>query len=45
MKLIEKKCPNCSASLEFKENDKNCQAVYYSDNRKPKWDFTSKPKR
>ena len=28
MKLIEKKCPNCGASLEFNENDKSCVCNY-----------------
>lgn len=28
MKLIEKKCPNCGANLEFSENDKNCTCSY-----------------
>ncbi|MBR3210386.1 MAG: hypothetical protein IKF71_00415 [Bacilli bacterium] len=28
MKLIEKKCPNCGASLEFSENDKSCKCQY-----------------
>ena len=28
MKLIEKKCPNCGASLEFKENEKSCTCEY-----------------
>lgn len=28
MKLIEKKCPNCGANLEFGENDKTCKCDY-----------------
>lgn len=28
MRLIEKKCPNCGASLEFNENDKSCSCQY-----------------
>lgn len=28
MKLIEKKCPNCGASLEFNDNDRSCKCVY-----------------
>ncbi len=28
MKLIEKKCPNCGASLEFGDNDKSCKCTY-----------------
>lgn len=28
MKLIEKKCPNCGAGLEFKDNDKNCKCSH-----------------
>lgn len=28
MKLIEKKCPNCGASLEFSETDKSCSCQY-----------------
>ena len=28
MKLIEKKCPNCGASLEFKDSDKNCKCSH-----------------
>ena len=28
MKLIEKKCPNCGASLEFSETDKSCKCSY-----------------
>ena len=28
MKLIEKKCPNCGASLEFSETDKSCKCPY-----------------
>ena len=28
MKLIEKKCPNCGASLEFSETDKSCKCQY-----------------
>ena len=28
MKLIEKKCPNCGADLEFGENDKSCKCKY-----------------
>ena len=28
MKLIEKKCPNCGAGLEFSENDKSCKCSY-----------------
>ena len=28
MKLIEKKCPNCGASLEIGENDKTCKCKY-----------------
>lgn len=28
MKLIEKKCPNCGATLEFSENDKSCHCDY-----------------
>ena len=28
MKLIEKKCPNCGAGLEFGENDKSCKCKY-----------------
>ena len=28
MKLIEKKCPNCGANLEFSETDKSCKCEY-----------------
>ena len=28
MKLIEKKCPNCGASLEFSDTDKSCKCTY-----------------
>jgi hypothetical protein len=28
MKLIEKKCPNCGASLSFSETDKSCKCEY-----------------
>lgn len=28
MRLIEKKCPNCGAGLEFKEEDKSCKCSY-----------------
>lgn len=28
MKLIEKKCPNCGANLEFDENAKSCKCQY-----------------
>ena len=28
MKLIEKKCPNCGAGLEFNENDKSCKCSH-----------------
>lgn len=28
MKLIEKKCPNCGASLEFNDTDKSCKCEY-----------------
>lgn len=28
MKLTEKKCPNCGASLSFGENDKSCKCEY-----------------
>jgi len=28
MRLIEKKCPNCGANLEFNENDKSCKCTY-----------------
>ena len=28
MKLIERKCPNCGATLEFKETDKSCKCKY-----------------
>ena len=28
MKLIEKKCPNCGASLEFKDTDKSCKCSH-----------------
>ena len=28
MNLIEKKCPNCGANLEFNENDKSCKCQY-----------------
>lgn len=28
MRLIEKKCPNCGASLEFGENDRTCRCEY-----------------
>lgn len=28
MKLIEKKCPNCGAALEFNESDKSCKCEY-----------------
>ena len=28
MNLIEKKCPNCGASLEFNETDKSCKCEY-----------------
>lgn len=28
MKLIEKKCPNCGANLEFSEKDKSCKCEY-----------------
>ena len=28
MELIEKKCPNCGASLEFGDNDKSCTCNY-----------------
>ena len=28
MKLIEKKCPNCGASLEFSDTDKSCKCQY-----------------
>ena len=28
MRLIEKKCPNCGATLEFSENDKSCHCQY-----------------
>ena len=28
MKLVEKKCPNCSGQLKFDENDKSCKCEY-----------------
>jgi len=28
MRLIEKKCPNCGASLEFNDSDKSCKCQY-----------------
>lgn len=28
MRLIEKKCPNCGANLEFNETDKSCKCEY-----------------
>lgn len=28
MKLVEKKCPNCSGQLKFNENDKSCKCEY-----------------
>ena len=28
MRLIEKECPNCGASVEFNENDKTCKCEY-----------------
>lgn len=28
MKIIEKKCPNCGAGLNFDENDKSCKCEY-----------------
>lgn len=28
MRVVEKKCPNCGAHLEFQENDKNCKCSY-----------------
>lgn len=28
MKLVEKKCPNCGANLEFSETDKSCKCEY-----------------
>ena len=28
MRLIEKKCPNCGANLEFNESDKTCKCQY-----------------
>ncbi|MBQ6323334.1 MAG: hypothetical protein IJI22_00700 [Bacilli bacterium] len=28
MRLIEKKCPNCGASLEFNDTDKSCKCQY-----------------
>lgn len=28
MRLIEKKCPNCGASLSFNDNDKSCKCEY-----------------
>ena len=28
MRLIEKKCPNCGADLEFKDNDKSCKCSH-----------------
>ena len=28
MKLVEKKCPNCGANLEFGENDRSCKCSY-----------------
>lgn len=28
MGLIEKKCPNCGASLSFNETDKSCKCEY-----------------
>ena len=28
MKLIEKKCPNCGANLEFKDSDKSCKCSH-----------------
>lgn len=28
MRLIEKECPNCGASLSFNENDKSCKCEY-----------------
>ena len=28
MRIIEKKCPNCGASLSFDENDKSCKCDY-----------------
>ncbi len=28
MRLIEKKCPNCGATLEFNETDKSCKCSY-----------------
>jgi len=28
MKLVEKKCPNCGAKLNFNETDKNCKCEY-----------------
>ena len=32
MKLIEKKCPNCGASLSFNDNDKSCKCEYCKRN-------------
>lgn len=28
MRLVEKKCPNCGANLEFGDNDKSCKCQY-----------------
>ena len=28
MRIIEKKCPNCGAALEFNETDKSCKCNY-----------------
>ena len=28
MRLVEKKCPNCGANLEFDEDDKSCRCTY-----------------
>ena len=28
MRLIEKECPNCGASVKFNENDRSCKCEY-----------------
>lgn len=42
MELIEKKCPNCGAGLEFKDNDKNCKCGHCGSSFEIKRDLDQK---
>ena len=44
MDLIERKCPNCGAGLEFNESDKSCTCQYCKRTFEIKRDLTDADK-